>query len=100
MRAMPEMKKVADDFRGKPVVILGLNTDSDRKDAQFVADALQLNYTTLQIPREVAYDQFNVHGFPSMLLVDGNGIVRDYEIGYSPDMRQKLDKSIGGLLGR
>jgi peroxiredoxin len=100
IRSMPQMKKVSEDFQGKPVIVLGLNTDSKIEDAKFVADAMELNYTTLRIDRDVAYKNFNVHGFPSMLLVDASGLVRDFEVGYSDDLRVRLDKSIQALLGK
>jgi peroxiredoxin len=100
IRSMPQMKKVAEDFQGKPVIVLGLNTDSKIEDAKFVTDAMELNYTTLRIDRDVAYKNFNVQGFPSMLLVDASGVVRDFEVGYSDDLHVRLDKSIQALLGK
>jgi hypothetical protein len=48
----------------------------------------------------VAYKNFNVQGFPSMLLVDASGVVRDFEVGYSDDLHVRLDKSIQALLGK
>ena len=47
MRAMPQIKEVADQFRGQPVAILGMCTDRKDEDARFVVDKLQLNYPTL-----------------------------------------------------
>jgi thiol-disulfide isomerase/thioredoxin len=97
MRAMPQMKLVADDFRDKPVAVLGLNTDPDVNDAKFVVDALKLNYTVLRIDQDTV-SKFNVRGFPSLLIIDGRGIVRSFDEGYSPTLRVDLDKKVQSLL--
>jgi thiol-disulfide isomerase/thioredoxin len=97
MRAMPGMKQVADDFKDKPVVVLGLNTDRDIANAKFVIDAMKLNYQTLRIDQNVA-SKFNVRAFPSLLIIDPAGIVREFDEGYSPTLRADLDRKIQELL--
>jgi thiol-disulfide isomerase/thioredoxin len=97
MRAMPQMKQVAEDFKDKPVVVLGMNTDRDNADAQFVVDKMKLNYSTLRIDFETA-GKFKVQGFPSLLVIDGGGVVRVFDEGYSPTLRADLDKKIKSLL--
>jgi peroxiredoxin len=97
MRAMPQVNQVADDFRSKPVVILGLNTDSDIADPKFVIGALKLNYPVLRIDQNVV-TQFQVQAFPSLLVLDSKGIVREFDEGYSLTLRVDLDKKINALL--
>ena len=96
-RAMPEMKKVAEDFKGKPVQFLGMNVDSDPNDAKFVVNALGLTYPTLKINFATA-NKFQVQGYPTILVIDPTGIVRDYDEGYSPDLRTQLDQKIQSAL--
>ena len=96
MRAMPQIKALADQFRGQPVVILGMNTDQQDKDAKFVMDKLQLNYLTLHgtgIP-----DKYGVQGFPTFIVIDQKGIVRARHIGYSPTLGVEMAKTISDLL--
>jgi thiol-disulfide isomerase/thioredoxin len=96
MRAMPQIKELADQFRGQPVVILGMNTDQQDKDAKFVIDKLQLNYPTLHgtgIP-----EKYGVQGFPTFIVIDQKGIVRERHVGYSPTLREEMAKTISGLL--
>ena len=62
LRAMPQVKALADQFHGQPVVILGVNTDQKDADAQFVVDKLQLNYLTLHgtgIPEKYGVQRFS-----------------------------------------
>jgi thiol-disulfide isomerase/thioredoxin len=96
MRAMPQIKALADQFRGQPVVILGMNTDQQDKDAKFVVDKLQLNYPTLHatgIP-----EKYDVQGFPTFIVIDQKGIVRARHVGYSPTLREEMAKTISNLL--
>ena len=45
---MPQVKEITAHFKDRPVVVLGMNTDHDEKDARFVHDKLALNYPTLR----------------------------------------------------
>jgi thiol-disulfide isomerase/thioredoxin len=96
IRAMPQIKEVADHFRGQPVAILGMNTDREEKDARFVVDKLQLNYPTLKA--EGLPEKYKVQGFPTLVIIDQKGVVRARHVGYSPDLREELIKTIDGLL--
>jgi thiol-disulfide isomerase/thioredoxin len=96
IKAMPQIKEVVEHYRDKPVVVLGMNTDRDEKDARFVVDKLGLNYATLKatgLP-----EKFAVQGFPTLVIVDQHGIVRKRHVGYSPTLRKDLIEDIDLLL--
>ena len=96
MYAMPQVKQLAADFKDKPVVILGMNTDSDLDNARFVVKQLGLDYPQVQatgIP-----EKFAVQGFPTLIIIDQQGNVRDVHVGYSPDLREQVAKKIQSLL--
>jgi len=96
MYAMPQIKQIAADFKGKPVAVLGMNTDADQKDAKFVIDAQQLNYPTLKaagLP-----EKFGVQGYPTLIIIDPAGVVRQIHMGYSPTLRQDIGQGIQELL--
>ncbi len=100
IRAMPQMKQLADDFSGQDVAILGMNSDRDEDDARFVIDHLKLNYATLKNGRD--NDRINmkyeIHGWPTLVVIDRNGVVRHIHSGYSPTLRKDLAKKIRELL--
>jgi thiol-disulfide isomerase/thioredoxin len=96
IRAMPQMRELADDFKGQPVAILGMNTDRNEKDARFVIDAMNLNYPTLKA--EGLPEKFGVQGFPTLVIIDQSGTVRDLHVGYSPTLREEVGKTIRELL--
>jgi thiol-disulfide isomerase/thioredoxin len=96
IKAMPQLNALAEDFAGRPVAVLGMNTDGNEADAKFVVDAMGLKYATLRakgIP-----EKYGVQGFPTLILIDGEGKVRDMHVGYSPTLRAELAKAIEGLL--
>ena len=96
MYAMPQVKQLASDFKDQPVAILGMNTDRDLADAKFVVKELALDYPQVQatgIP-----EQFSVQGFPTLIIIDSQGVIRDIHLGYSPDLHEKVSKKIRSLL--
>ncbi|OJW27904.1 MAG: hypothetical protein BGO49_05785 [Planctomycetales bacterium 71-10] len=99
VRAMPQMNEVTEHFAGKPVAVLGMNTDGDAGDAKLVVDVMGLKYDTIRIhdDRELP-GKYGVQGFPTVIVIDPEGIVRDVHVGYSKDLREKLTKSIEALL--
>jgi thiol-disulfide isomerase/thioredoxin len=98
IRAMPQLNQVAEDFEGQPVVLLGMNTDSNVDDAKFVDKAMGLKYTSLRVDDELP-KKYGVSGFPTFVVIDGTGKVADIHVGYSPTLREKLTKSIRAALG-
>jgi thiol-disulfide isomerase/thioredoxin len=96
MYAMPQVKQLAADYKDKPVVILGMNTDQKLDDARFVVKELALNYPQVQatgIP-----EKFSIQGFPTLVIIDPKGNLRDVHVGYSPDLREKVSQRIDALL--
>jgi thiol-disulfide isomerase/thioredoxin len=98
IRAMPQLNQVAEDFAGQPVVLLGMNTDSNIEDAKFVEDAMKLKYKSLRVNDELP-KKYGVSGFPTVVVIDGTGKVADIHVGYSPTLREKLTESIRAALG-
>jgi len=96
IRAMPQVKEVVEHYHGKPVVVLGMNTDREEKDARFVVDKLKLNYATLKA--EGLPQKYSVEGFPTLIIIDQKGVVRGRHVGYSPTLRAELVKKIDDLL--
>jgi thiol-disulfide isomerase/thioredoxin len=96
IKAMPQIQQVAEHFAGKPVAVLGMNTDRDVADARFVADAMALSYPTLKaqgIP-----EKYGIHGFPTLVIIDRHGVVRAWHVGYSATLRDRVVAEVEKLL--
>ncbi len=99
IRAMPQIKQLANDFKDEPVVILGMNNDRDLEDANFVIDKMGLNYASLKNGREDGINEhYNITGWPTLVMLDGQGVVRSIHVGYSPNLREELGEKIRELL--
>ena len=98
IRAMPQMKELAQDFKGQPVAVLGMNTDREEKDAKFVVDEMGLNYPVLKA--EGLPEKYRVRGFPTLIIVDQAGKLADIHVGYSATLREEVAKSVKKLLAQ
>jgi thiol-disulfide isomerase/thioredoxin len=96
IRAMPQLREVAVHYRDRPFVLLGMNAHSDADDAKFVVEKLKLEYPNLKA--EGLSEKFNVHGFPTMILIDQEGVIRDVRVGWSPTLKKDLIAKIDRLL--
>lgn len=96
IRAMPQVNDVARSFKNRPVTVVGMNTDRELDDAKFVVAKMGLEYTNVKA--EGLPEKFQVQGFPTLVVIDQKGIVRDFHVGYSPTLAAKLTETIDALL--
>jgi thiol-disulfide isomerase/thioredoxin len=96
MYAMPEVKRLANDFKDKGVVVLGMNTDENLDDARVVIKELALDYP--QVQAAGLPEKFGVQGFPTLIIIDQQGNVKDVHVGYSPDLYETVSKKLQSLL--
>jgi thiol-disulfide isomerase/thioredoxin len=97
IRAMPRLNDLARKYAGRPVAVVGMNTDRDSSDARFVVEKLRLGYTNLLARGEDK--AYRVRGFPTLFVVDAKGVINDIRVGYSPDLEAKLTATVDRLLG-
>lgn len=96
IRAMPSLNEFAQKYQGKPVAVIGMNVDRDTADARFVVQKLRLGYTNVLARGEEK--MYRVQGFPTLYVIDAEGVVRDIHVGYSPDLSVKLTATVEKLL--
>lgn len=94
--AMPALKRVAHHYRGRPVAVLGMSVDRDPAEARRVAEAFKLNYVTLHA-RKIRYE-YGVFAFPTMVVIDPEGLVRRVLVGHAPSREEEIKRIIDGLL--
>lgn len=97
IRAMPQINQLSQDLKNDAVAVLGMNTDEDPKDAQFVVDKMGLRYQTLRAGQDLP-DKYGVQGYPTVIIVDARGVVRDVHVGYSPEIRHEIEATVRKLL--
>ena len=73
-----------------------MNTDSNPGDALFVIEEMELNYPNLRaqgIP-----DLYEIRGFPTLLIIDLEGVLREIHVGYSPTLAEDVIADVEALL--
>lgn len=98
MRAMPTVEQLAHDYDGRPVAFLGMNTDPDKSDARSVVDVMHLTYPVLSTTMGAVPKDYGVSVYPTFVVIDQKGVVREIRVGYSKTLRTDLSKSIDRLL--
>jgi cytochrome c biogenesis protein CcmG/thiol:disulfide interchange protein DsbE len=91
----PDLNTLAKEYAGK-VELLGINAtnyDKERQARQFVVDQ-KLAFPILMDREGTATDLYKVNSFPTSLIIDGSGIVRERIPGVIPKSQWKalIDK--------
>lgn len=93
---MPQIRNIATYFKDHPVAVLGLNYDDNEEDAKFVIEKLKLPYTNLKAVGRL--EKYCTQGFPTLLILDQDGVIRDIHVGYSPTLRDDVVRKVEKLL--
>lgn len=96
--AMPQLRQLAEYFQGQPIVVLGMNVDKNDTDAKFVMEKMKLNYLNLRAAA-IARD-YGIKGYPQLLILDHKGVIWERQVGYAPDLFDKIRRTVEELLDR
>ena len=96
LRLVPQMERIAEHFEDRPVVVLGMNIDPKEEDARFVAEKMALNYPTLRADKIA--EKYGVKELPAVVVIDRQGIIRDFRGGYSATLAKEVIAEIEKLL--
>ncbi|HWW96116.1 MAG TPA: redoxin domain-containing protein [Edaphobacter sp.] len=91
---LPQIKQIARDFAGQPLVILSISWDED---AQTWKDFIQKNGMTWPQYRDTGHrlgQLFQVEGIPSYFTIDSDGILTSEMLGGGFDIEGKLKKLV------
>lgn len=96
IKEMPVLNELASDYKYKNVVFLAPAPEKATQIRKFLKrNPFKYNI----IPAALSYiNQLQVESFPTHLLIDKKGIVREVFIGYDHDIREKLQSTIDKLL--
>ena len=113
IQELPEIQKLIEalDKDKKDVVVVALSQDSEPKELSEVRKLVEKTLVDKKIsltgnpvgqigldPSGSIGNAFDVEGFPTLVLLDGKGVVQSAHVGYSPDIREKLTTEIDTLL--
>jgi thiol-disulfide isomerase/thioredoxin/outer membrane lipoprotein-sorting protein len=101
-RGMPNVEKVYNKFKdNKNVAIYAVDTDDER----ISDDDVKKSFAEAKLHVPIARDRnkfnesaFSVEGLPTMVVIDGNGIIQHVHVGFDPNLEKELTDVIERLL--
>jgi thiol-disulfide isomerase/thioredoxin len=110
---LPEVQKLIEGYAKdkKDVVVVALSEDNDPKELaavrKLVEETLEKKNIVLTAdpvgkigldPSNSVGEAFKVEGYPTVVILDGKGLVRAAHVGYSPEVGKILSRDIDALL--
>jgi len=99
--SLPKLEEVYRQHQGKQVATFAVSVDDPGtrdREVQQTLDKLGVSVPLLRDPNQHAGSLFYTVNIPSMILIDANGVVQDYEIGANPQLTTLLPKKLERLL--
>ncbi|HEV2424095.1 MAG TPA: redoxin family protein [Terriglobia bacterium] len=97
---MPRLDNLSKKFKSQGVVIMGID---DNEDEQTVRDFIREHHfeypILLSSRRDGVLDHYSVRGLPTMVLIDRNGVVADYKLGYGNETEDDLRADLARVSG-
>jgi len=97
-RAMPALKEVSDKYHDKGVRYYAV-------DLRETPDKIRAYLETEKLDIAVPLDKdggiakkYKVTGIPTMFIIDKKGVVRDVHVGFSPSLKDDLEKALDKII--
>jgi hypothetical protein len=95
----PHERSLVKDLADKPFAILGINSDTDREALKKTVKEEQITWRSFWNGPEGTSGpistKWNVHGWPSIYILDGKGVIRYKSVGAN---EKQIDATIEKLL--
>ena len=95
-RALPHIQKLHDAFKGKGLVVLGINAEAAEVARKFMREK-GYTFTTLEDEGGEVSRLYKVQGIPTTLVIDKDGIVQSYGVGYRPEAEVRAALAQAGV---
>jgi peroxiredoxin len=95
---LPLLSKIHAQYRAAGFVLLGVNVDDNRKEAEAMLKRLDLRFPTLFDGNKNVAKLYGVDTMPATLIIDRDGRVRYVHRGYFGGYERKYDQQVRELL--
>jgi thiol-disulfide isomerase/thioredoxin len=88
---MPKLDLLSKEFKEKDVVVLGIDAGEDEETVRsFIKKNPYQLRVLLSSPEDRVLGNYAAYSYPSTVVIDRNGIVADYKVGFNDDAEQTL----------
>jgi thiol-disulfide isomerase/thioredoxin len=106
---LPEIQKLVEHYKSatNQVLVVALSQDSDPQEISEIRKLVEKTLADKKIeltrgpvgrigldPSNAVGKAFDVEGYPSLVILDGKGIVQSVHVGYTPEAAEPLHKSL------
>jgi len=95
---LPLLNKIYAQYRATGFVLLAVNVDDNRKDAEVMLKRLGLRFPTLFDSNKNVAKLYGVDAMPATLVIDRDGRVRHVHRGYYDGYERKYEQQVRELL--
>jgi thiol-disulfide isomerase/thioredoxin len=97
-RSFPWLDSVAQQYKQRDLVVIGVNVDHDRGLAEKFLKDTPVLFPIVYDPQGEVASEFQVMGMPSAVLIDRSGKVRFQHIGFSDKRKEEYEAHVQTLL--
>jgi len=91
---LPEMKKIAKEFAGQPLVIISVSWDSDETKWKDFITKNEMTWFQYRDADHKLTDRFGINAIPHYFTIDSDGVLTSEMLGSGSDVEGKLKKLI------
>lgn len=98
--AFPSLQKIHERYADRGVTVLGVNCrEPDENNPAGFLKRRNVTYSTLLRGDDVA-TEYRVHGFPTLFIIDRNGVIARVIQGYGAKMEEHLAAAVDAVLAK
>jgi thiol-disulfide isomerase/thioredoxin len=101
MQMVPSEVGLANQMKGKPFALVGVNGDLDRDAAKHAVENEKMTWPSFwnkDGPNGPIPTTWNIRGWPTVFVLDPNGVLRFKLLGYGPDTENLLNEKVDQIL--
>jgi thiol-disulfide isomerase/thioredoxin len=91
---LPEMKKIAKEFAGQPLVIISVSWDSDETKWKDFINKNEMTWFQYRDADHKLTERFGINAIPHYFTIDSDGVLTSEMLGSGSDVEGKLKKLI------
>jgi len=95
---MPHLRKVSQQYTGKPVQFLAVSIDDPGADVKGFAKQYGLTFPVLHDAKGAAAQAYKVNAIPTLFIIGKNGAIISRHEGFDPAMDRDLPKQINAAI--
>lgn len=97
-KSFPWMQTLHERYQKDGLVVLAINLDDDRAQAEDFLSELPVGFPVAFDPQARSAEQFRVVGMPSSYLIDRQGRIRDSQVGFLDKHKDVTERALQALL--